>query len=97
MLERFEIRPSASDKGSTWQNGFQERFYGSFKTELGSLKQIQSEGEMYELIAVTLNYYNTKRIHNMLKTSPRQFRQYYELINSVETEVKDKVLEISGS
>lgn len=97
LLERLEIRPSASDKGSPWQNGFQERFYGSFKTELGSLKQIQSEGELYELIAVTLNYYNTKRIHTKLKTSPRQFRQYYELINSVETEVKDKVLKISGS
>lgn len=56
LLERLEIRPSASDKGSPWQNGFQERFYGSFKTELGSLKVIQSEGELYEHIAVTLNY-----------------------------------------
>lgn len=97
LLERLEIRPSASDKGSPWQNGFQERFYGSFKTELGSLKYIQTEGELFELIAVTLNYYNTKRIHTRLKTNPRSFRQNYELTNSDKTEVRDKVLKISGS
>jgi putative transposase len=101
LLERLEIRPSASDKGSPWQNGFQERFYGSFKTELGSLKHIDSEGELYEHVAVTLNYYNTKRIHTRLKTNPRQFRQNYNNQNQVQLQTKtgaiDKVLKISGS
>ena len=104
LLERLEIRPSASDKGSPWQNGFQERFYGSFKTELGSLKNIESEGQLYELIALTLNYYNTERIHTKLKTNPRQFRlDYQEQLKQNEaqlttnTEVVDKVLKISGS
>ena len=97
LCDSLEITPSASEKGSPWQNGFQERFYGSFKTELGSLKAITSEGELYELIALTLNYYNTKRIHSKLKTNPKQFRQNYELSNSDKTGVRDKVLKISGS
>lgn len=92
LLERLEIRPSASAPGSPWQNGFQERFYGSFKTELGSLKDIQSEGELFERIAMTLNYYNTKRIHTTLKTNPKQFRQNYELANQTLTRVADRVL-----
>jgi transposase InsO family protein len=101
LLERLEIRPSASAPGSPWQNGFQERFYGSFKTELGTLKNIASEGALFELIAVTLNYYNTKRIHTKLKTNPRQYRQNYNTAKAAktlqETGIVDKVLEKSGA
>lgn len=101
LLEQLEIRPSASDKGSPWQNGFQERFYGTFKTELGSLKDVTSEGELYERVAITLNYYNTQRIHTKLKTNPRQFRQNYNNTHPASTihttEARDKVLQISGS
>lgn len=101
LLESLEIIPSASDKGSPWQNGFQERFYGSFKTELGSLKDIVSEGILLERIALTLNYYNTKRIHTKLKTNPKQFRQNYNNSqnnkNILVTEVRDKVSKNSGS
>lgn len=91
LLERLEIRPSASAPGSPWQNGFQERFYGSFKTELGSVKTVMSEGELFEKIAVTLHYYNTKRTHTKLKTNPKQFRQNYEQAQYVLTEAGDKV------
>lgn len=77
LCESLEITMSASAAGSPWQNGFQERFYGSFKTELGSLKNIASEGELFERISLTLNYYNTKRIHTKLKTTPKQYRQNY--------------------
>lgn len=97
LLERLEIRPSASAPGSPWQNGFQERFYGSFKTELGSLKGIENEGTLFERCALALNYYNTKRIHTKLKTNPRQFRQDYERAKYVLTGVVDKVLEKSGA
>lgn len=101
LCASLEITVSASAAGSPWQNGFQERFYGSFKTELGSLQEIQSEGELYEQIAVTLNYYNTKRIHTKLKTTPKQYRQNYndqqKSETLPETEVRDKVLQISGS
>jgi putative transposase len=91
LLERLEIRPSASAPGSPWQNGLQERFYGSFKTELGSLKEVQSEGELFEKIAVTFHYYNTKRTHTKLKTNPRQFRQNYEEEKHALTGAGDKL------
>lgn len=101
LCDSLEITPSASDKGSPWQNGFQERFYGSFKTELGSLKTIASEGQLYEQIARALNYYNTKRIHTRLKTNPGQYRQNYNEAQAtktiLKTEVRDKVSKISGS
>ncbi len=97
LLERLEVRPSASAPGSPWQNGFQERFYGSFKTELGSLKYVASEGELFERVALALNYYNTRRIHSKLKTNPRQFRKNYDIANHTLTEVADKVLENSGA
>ncbi|MGI0133668.1 MAG: IS3 family transposase [Candidatus Micrarchaeaceae archaeon] len=101
LCDSLEIIPSASAKGSPWQNGYQERFYGSFKTELGSLKTIQSEGQLYEQIALTLNYYNTRRIHSKLKTNPRQYRQNYNENQAAKTlqktEVKDKVSKISGA
>lgn len=97
LLERLEIRPSASAPGSPWQNGFQERFYGSFKTELESLKDITIEGELFERIALTLNYYNTKRIHTKLKTNPLQFRQNYEQKNYMLTGVRDKASGNAGS
>ena len=95
------IKPSASAKASPWQNGRQERFYGSFKTELGSLKDVGGEGELFELVARTIKYYNTKRIHSALKTNPMQYRQNYnkkKFIGKVSlTEVRDKVLQISGT
>lgn len=96
LLDSLGIKPSASAKASPWQNGRQERFYGSFKTELGSLKDISSEGELFELIAITIKYYNTKRIHGILKTNPMQYRQNYYKKNFIGkvilTGVKDKVL-----
>ena len=101
LLDSLGIKPSASAKASPWQNGRQERFYGSLKTELGSLRDIASEGELFELIAVTMKYYNTKRIHGVLKTNPQQYRQnYYKtkfIGNIMLTEVVDKVLQISGT
>lgn len=110
LLERLEIRASASAPGSPWHNGFQERFYGSFKTELGSVSDVTSEGELYERIALTLNYYNTSRIHTKLKTNPQQYRLNYEKEHTKEqtrklrtrrlsyaTEGIDKVLEKSGA
>jgi len=101
LLDSLGIKPSASAKASPWQNGRQERFYGSFKTELGSLKNIATEGELFELAARTIKYYNTRRIHSALKTNPMQYRQNYnkkKFIGEVMlTEVRDKVSKISGT
>jgi transposase InsO family protein len=101
LLDSLGIKPSTSAKASPWQNGRQERFYGSFKTELGSLKNISCEGELFELVASTITYYNTRRMHTALKTNPIQYRQNYykkKFIGEVGlTEVRDKVLQISGT
>ena len=101
LLDSLGIKPSASAKASPWQNGKQERFYGSFKTELGSLKAIASEGELFELVALTITYYNTRRMHTALKTNPQTHRQNYNRTSFIGrvtlTEVRDKVLQISGT
>ena len=39
--DRYEITLSCSTDASPWQNGFMERFFGSFKGELGSLKSYE--------------------------------------------------------
>ena len=50
-----------------------ERFFGSFKPELGKLAQYRDIGELYEAIALTVHYYNTDRIHTALKMSPAAY------------------------
>jgi transposase InsO family protein len=56
----MEITLSASNKASPWQNGFIERWFGTFKTELGSLIRFSDLAEVYEAIAPQIHYYNTK-------------------------------------
>ena len=70
LCAKMEITLSASDKGSPWQNGFMERWFGNFKLELGSLNRFDGIAELYEAIALQVHYYNTKRIHTALKTTP---------------------------
>lgn len=71
--DRYEITLSCSTAASPWQNGFMERFFGSFKAELGSLKPYQDVSELHEAIALTMFYYNTRRIHSALKMSPAAY------------------------
>lgn len=71
------IQISFSDKGSPWQNGFQESFYGKFKVDLGYMEQFKSIGELIEGIYQTIFYYNNKRRHTSLNMSPVQFRLNY--------------------
>ena len=71
--DAYEIILSCSTKGSPWQNGYMERFFGSFKLELGPLGQFKDLGEMYEAIALAIHYYNTSRIHTALKMSPAAY------------------------
>lgn len=59
--------------GSPWQNGFMERFFGSFKLELGNLSQYKDLAQLHEAIALAIYYYNTKRIHTALKMSPAAY------------------------
>jgi transposase InsO family protein len=71
------IQISFSDKGSPWQNGFQESFYGKFKVDLGHMEQFKSIGELIEAIYQTIYYYNNKRRHTSLNMNPVQFKLNY--------------------
>jgi len=70
LCDKMEITLSCSSKGSPWQNGFMERFFSSFMLELGDLKRFNDLAQLHEAIALTMHYYNTKRIHTALKMSP---------------------------
>jgi putative transposase len=92
LCERMEIRLSVSTKGSPWQNGFMERWFGNFKQELPSLKPLQL-AQLHEAIAMQIHYYNTKRIHLALKMSPAAYAA--TLITSRLSQ--DKVLQRGGA
>lgn len=70
LCQKLEIELSCSDKASPWQNGFKERFYGTLKDELGPVSIFKDLSELYEGVALTIYYYNHKRIHTALKMSP---------------------------
>lgn len=73
LCERIEIQLSCSAKGSPWQNGFMERWFGGFKREIGPLSQYKDLPQLYEAIALQIHYYNTERIHSALGMSPVAF------------------------
>lgn len=66
---------SMSEKGSPWQNGHQESFFGHFKLEAGDLNRFETLGELIEYIYTQVYYYNHKRIHSVLKMTPVEFRK----------------------
>lgn len=72
-LESFGTQISASDKGSPWQNGFQESLFGRFKEEFGSFNRFDSVSELIEEIYSQVRYYNEDRIHTALKMSPARY------------------------
>lgn len=74
LVENQGITISMSHKSSPGENGYQESFYSGFKLDLGPTNQIKDLGELVEKVAKAIHYYNTKRIHTKLKTSPEKFR-----------------------
>jgi transposase InsO family protein len=68
------VTMSFADKGSPWQNGFQESFYGKFKVDLGDVNRFETLGELIEAIYNQIYYYNNERIHSAHKTSPITFK-----------------------
>lgn len=69
---------SMSAKGSPWENGYKESFYSHFKVDLGQTDRFEHLGELIEAIHLTINDYNTKRIHTALKMPPQKFREQHE-------------------
>ena len=72
-LVRNKITPSMSPKGKPWNNGKAESFYLTFKTECGVPQKLSSIEDLIEAIGRYINYYNTRRIHSVLKMPPRAF------------------------
>lgn len=73
ILLDFNILQSMSKKGSPWQNGFQESFYGNWKVDFGDFNRFVSLGELTAEIYKSIYYYNNLRIHTALRCPPKQF------------------------
>lgn len=78
LVKTTGAKLSMSEKGSPWQNGYQESFFGHFKDESGDLNRFETLGELIEYIYQQLYYYNHKRIHSVLKMSPVKYRNKSE-------------------
>ena len=81
FLNYFGIRISMSKKSSPWENGYQERFYSGFKTDLGlEFDRFENLGEFIEGIHQTINYYNKERIHTSLKMPPSVYAKLHKSV-----------------
>ena len=78
-LLAHKILPSHSKRSSPWENGHQESFFGRFKQELGNPHRFKTLDELIEAIYRQIYYYNNKRIHRALKTTPHQ--KYLEALS----------------
>ena len=77
LIENLKIDISMSRKGSPWENGHQESFFGHLKDEGGNLNRFETLGELVEELYRMLYYYNNLRIHTKLKMTPKQYHQIY--------------------
>jgi len=83
FLENHGSKVSVSDKGSPWQNGYKESFFGRFKNEFGDINRFESLGELVEEVYAAIYYYNHLRIHTSLKMPPVQFKQQFQASESL--------------
>lgn len=74
IVKSNNISFSNSAKASPWENGYQESFYSQFKEELEDPNKFNTIPELIEAIYRQLHYYNNKRIHTSLKTTPVNYR-----------------------
>lgn len=86
VLRNANINQSMSKKGSPWQNGYQESFFGNFKIDIGDVNRFLTLGELIAELYQSVYYYNTERIHTALKMSPRKFAEKCEIIYNVKQE-----------
>lgn len=84
LVKNSDVNFSMSKKGSPWENGYQESWYGKFKTEFGDFNRFETLGELIEEIYRQIYYYNHSRIHTSLKTNPYQFKVNYLLNKAID-------------
>ncbi len=84
IVKDYKIIQSMSKKGSPWQNGYQESFFGNWKTDIGDVNRFETLGELTAELYRSIYYYNNLRIHTSLGMSPRKFSEKF----ASETEIK---------
>jgi transposase InsO family protein len=77
FLKQNNIQISVSDKGSPWQNPYQESLFDKFKNDIGDINRFETLGELIAEIYAYVHYYNNLRIHTSLKMPPVLFRQKF--------------------
>jgi putative transposase len=75
-LAKRGIKVSVSDKGSPWQNGHIESFFGRFKDEFGDFERFETIGELIEEIYSQIRYYNFERRHTAFKLAPAVYAEH---------------------
>lgn len=80
LVESLGTSISMSAPGCPWENGYQESFYGKFKTDLGDPNRFDTLGELVSEIYQTMHHYNTTRIHSALKMAPLAFAKQYAIL-----------------
>ena len=90
VCAKLEIQLSASGRGKPWQNGFMERWFGGFKSEIGDTTKLRDISELHEKIALRIYYYSHQRIHTALRMSPAA---YAAILMRQPARSRDKVLQ----
>lgn len=83
LVENLGIRLSMSEKGSPWENGYQESFYSQFKVDLGDTNRFETLGELVCEIYQTIYKYNNRRIHTALKMPPIIYANQFLIAETV--------------
>ena len=79
ILKDYKILQSMSKKGSPWQNGYQESFFGNWKVDIGDVNRFETMGELTAELYRSIYYYNNDRIHTSLGCAPKKFAREYEI------------------
>jgi len=76
-VEAAGIKVSVSAKGSPWENGYKESFFGRFKEEFGDINRFETESELIEEIYAKVYYYNYERRHTAHRVPPMTFARSF--------------------
>lgn len=77
IVRDYKISQSMSKKGSPWQNGYQESFFGNWKVDIGEINRFETMGELVAALYRSIYYYNNLRIHTSLGMPPKRFSEKF--------------------
>jgi putative transposase len=70
VIARFGIEPKTTSFRSPWQNGLAERWVGTVKRDRLDHVVVIDERHLQRLLHEYVDYYNTERVHTVLRDSP---------------------------